>query len=115
MPKFAKSPPDLVQRFEEVAARYPQASRRPMFGYPSLFAGGNYATGLFADRWVVRLPQDALEELLATPGAMPFSPMPGKAMKGWAALPTDLVDDDAALDRWILRAIAFAESLPAKS
>jgi hypothetical protein len=114
MPKFEKSPDALVERFAAVAGRHPQAEPRKMFGYPALFVGGNYATGLFADRWVVRLLPDDLAALLALPGASPFSPMPGRAMSGWAALPPGIVADDAALDAWIERGIAFAASLPPK-
>jgi hypothetical protein len=40
--------------------------------------------------------------------------MPGRTMKGYATLPPDVIADDAALDAWLDRAIAFAESLPAK-
>jgi hypothetical protein len=114
MPPFAKSPPELVERFAAVAGRHPDADGRKMFGYPALFRGGNYATGLFADRWVVRLAPDDLAIVLALPGAEPFSPMPGRAMAGWAALPADVVADDAALDAWVERSLALAGSLPAK-
>jgi hypothetical protein len=114
MPKFEKSPPELATRFEEVAARHPDAQVRPMFGYKALFARGNYATGLFADKWVVRLAPGDLSALLKLPGAAGFSPMPGRSMTGWASLPPDVVADDGALDGWVRRAIAHAESLPAK-
>jgi hypothetical protein len=114
MPKFEKSPAELVERFAEATARHPMAKPRQMFGYPALFAGGNYATGLFAERWVVRLAPDDLAGLLTLPGAAPFSPMPGRSMTGWASLPRAVVDDDAQLDEWIGRAIAFAASLPPK-
>jgi hypothetical protein len=114
MPKFEKSPAALVARFDEVAARHPAAQRRLMFGYPALFIGGNYATGLFAESWVVRLAPPDLAEALALEGAGPFSPMPGRSMSGWAALPDAVVADDAALDAWLHRALAFAASLPAK-
>ena len=88
MPAFDKSPPELVERFDAVAGRHPEAKRKPMFGYPALFVGGNYATGLFRDRWVVRLSEADHAEALALPGVEGFSPMPGRAMKGWAALPS---------------------------
>ncbi|HEY5628458.1 MAG TPA: TfoX/Sxy family protein [Candidatus Limnocylindrales bacterium] len=114
MPKFEKSPPELVARFQDVAARHPSASLRPMFGYPALFVSGNYACGLFAERWVVRLAPDDLKAVLALPGAAAFSPMPGRSMTGWASLPPDVVADDSALDGWVERSIAFATSLPAK-
>jgi hypothetical protein len=52
-----KSPAALVERFDTIAAERPDAERRLMFGYPCLFVGGNLATGLFEDRWQVRLSQ----------------------------------------------------------
>jgi hypothetical protein len=55
-----------------------------------------------------------MTELLAVPGAAPFSPMAGRTMKGYAVLPSDVVDDDAALDAWLRRAIAHVATLPAK-
>ena len=114
MPSFEKSPPELVARFDSVAERVPEAQRRKMFGYPALFVGGNLVTGLFADTWMIRLPETDLAELLALPGATAFSPMPGRTMKGYATLPPDVVADDAALDAWLARAIEFGKALPAK-
>jgi TfoX/Sxy family transcriptional regulator of competence genes len=114
MPSFEKSPPELVARFDAVAERFPEAQRRKMFGYPALFVGGNLVTGLFADSWMIRLGETDLAELLELPGASPFSPMAGRTMKGYAALPPDVVADDAALDPWLERAIALGKTLPAK-
>jgi TfoX/Sxy family transcriptional regulator of competence genes len=114
MPKFETSSPELVARFDAAAARFPGAERRKMFGYPALFVGGNLVTGLFAQRWMIRLPDADREALLALPGASPFEPMAGKPMKGYATLPDDVVADDAALDEWVARAIAFGQTLPAK-
>jgi TfoX/Sxy family transcriptional regulator of competence genes len=114
MPSFEKSPPELVARFDAVAERFPEAQRRKMFGYPALFVGGNLVTGLFADAWMIRLPEPDLAELLELPGATPFSPMAGRTMKGYATLPPDVVADDAALDAWLERAIALGKTLPAK-
>ena len=114
MPSFEKSPPELVARFDAVAVRHPDAERRKMFGYPALFVGGNLVTGLFADRWMIRLGDEDRAELLSLPGAAPFAPMPGRTMTGYAVLPRDVVGDDAALDDWLARAIALGKSLPAK-
>ena len=55
MPEFDKSPPALVERFDAVAAEFPQAQRRLTFGYPCLYVGGNMVSGLFQSRWHVRL------------------------------------------------------------
>jgi TfoX/Sxy family transcriptional regulator of competence genes len=114
MPTFEKAPPELVERFDAAAERFPEAVRRKMFGYPALFVGGNLVTGLFARSWMIRLGDDDRAALLALPGAGPFEPMPGKPMKGYAKLPVDVVEDDGKLDDWIKRAIAHGKTLPAK-
>ncbi len=113
MPSFTKSPPELVDRFRAVMAEYPDAQQKPMFGFPAAFVGGNLATSLFRDRWVVRLPDAEIEEAKAR-GAGPFEPVPGKPMKAFVAIPADDVTDDAAIRRWVERGLALAASMPAK-
>ncbi len=64
---------------------------------------------------MVRLPEAALAELLALPGAAPFQPMAGRTMKGYGVLPDDVVADDERLVPWVRRAIDFGLTLPAKA
>jgi hypothetical protein len=113
MPSFAKSPPELVERFASVLDGFPDAERRKMFGYPAAFVGGNLATSLFHDRWVVRLPDDAIDGAKAA-GAAPFEPMAGKPMKGFVLVPADDVADDARIREWVERGLAKARSMPSK-
>lgn len=110
-----KSPPELVQRFTEGTAWLldePGVGRRQMFGYPACFADGHMFTSLFADRWVVRLPDEARAELAAL-GGSGFEPMPGRPMTGYMLLPHGLAEPDAARP-WLARALAHARSLPPK-
>jgi TfoX N-terminal domain len=113
-PGFAKSPPELVDRFGAVLDRYPEVERRKMFGYPAAFIGGNLVTSLFRDRWVMRLPDADRASLLDLEGAGLSAPMAGREMKGFAMLPPSIVADDAALDEWLNRAFAHGRSLPPK-
>ena len=113
MPSFSKSPPDLVERFGAVLDRYPDVERKKMFGYPAAFVGGNMATGLFADRWIVRLPDDEIEPAKRR-GAEPFEPMPGRPMKSFVAVPELDVSDEAAIADWVERGIGYARSMPPK-
>jgi hypothetical protein len=112
-PTFSKSPPELVERFGTVLARYPDAQRKQMFGYPAAFVGGNMATGLFADHWVVRLPDDEIAAAKEA-GAGAFEPMPGKPMKAFVVIPSEDVDDDARITAWVERGLALAASMPPK-
>jgi TfoX-like protein len=113
MPSFSKSPPELVERFAAVLDRYPDAQRKKMFGYPAAFVGGNMATGLFAEKWVVRLPDAEIEAAKAA-GAGSFEPVPGRPMKAFVAIPAADIADDAAIARWVERGLAHAASMPAK-
>jgi TfoX/Sxy family transcriptional regulator of competence genes len=113
MPKFAKSSPEIVERFAAVIDRFPEVERRKMFGYPAAFVGGNMATGLFAEQWVVRLPESeraaAIDE-----GATSFEPMPGRPMKGFVVIPPAVVADDGAIRAWVEKGLVHAEGLPPK-
>jgi hypothetical protein len=113
MPSFSKSPPELVERFSAVMDGYPDAVRKKMFGYPAAFVGGNMATGLFADRWVVRLPDDQIAPAMAA-GAGAFEPVPGKPMRSFVVVPPADVGDDAAIRSWVERGLAHAGSMPPK-
>jgi TfoX/Sxy family transcriptional regulator of competence genes len=116
MPKFEKSSPELVARYQAVLDRHagPDVTRRPMFGYPCAWINGNMATGLFAEQWWVRVEPADREVLLALPGAHPFEVMPGKAMGGYVTMPSDVVADDAALDAWIDKALTATRAMPPK-
>jgi hypothetical protein len=111
---WEKSPPELVEAFGVVVSRFPDATRRQMFGYPAAFVGGNLVTSLFRDRWTVRLPDDQRSELLTLDGAGPFEPMEGKPMKGYALLPKTLNSDPEGAAAWVERAVAFGRTLPPK-
>ena len=85
VPPFTKSPPELVERFDAAAGRHPDAQRRKMFGYPALFVGGNLATGLFADTWIVRLGPTDIDALVALRGSA-LRAGPGSTVIGAALL-----------------------------
>jgi TfoX/Sxy family transcriptional regulator of competence genes len=116
MPKFEKSDPALVARFNATLDRHAAAdiTRRAMFGYPCAWIAGNMATGLFAQEWWVRVSEPDREALLALPGAHQFEVMPGKAMGRYVVMPSDVVADDEQLDSWINAAIVFTRTLPPK-
>jgi TfoX/Sxy family transcriptional regulator of competence genes len=115
MPGFAKSPPELVERFDAIAAEFPDVPKRLTFGYPCLYVGGNMVSGLYETAWHVRLGPAETAELMTIDGAAPFEPMPGRPMRGFTLLPRSVVDDDAAIRRWVERAIEFGATLPPKA
>ena len=113
MPKFEKSSAQIVERFATVMDRYPDVERRKMFGYPAAFVGGNMATGLFAEHWVVRLPEAEIPAAIAG-GAPLLEVMPGRPMKGFVVIPPADVADDRAIATWVERGIGHAGTMPPK-
>jgi len=115
-PKFEKSPPELVARFGVVVDRVgtPATTRRPMFGYPCAWVGGNMATGLFSTSWWVRLSPDRLAAVLESGEGRAFEVMPGRAMKGYVALPDADIADDGRIDAWVSEALEYTATLPPK-
>lgn len=106
--------PELVARFSTILDRFPQAQRRKMFGFPAAFVGGNLATGLYGDGWMVRLgPVESQRVIQAGEGAQ-FEPMAGRPMRGYVLLPVATMWDDGAIVDWVGRALAYAGALPPK-
>ena len=113
MPKFEKSSAAIVERFGAVMDRYPDVERRKMFGYPAAFVGGNMATGLFAEHWVVRLSVSEREAAIGR-GATQFEVMPGRPMKDFVVIPPAIVADDDAIGAWVEKGLAHAGAMPPK-
>ncbi len=79
------------------------------------FVGGNLATGLYGEGWMVRLgPLESQRVVQAGEGAQ-FEPMTGRPMKGYVLLPAPTIWDDGAIAGWVERALAYAGALPPKA
>ena len=87
---------------------------KPMFGCPAYFAGGNLFAGVHQTSLMVRLPEDARREL-ASLGATPFEPTPGRAMREYMVLPASVLADADATATWVRRSVEYAASLPPKA
>jgi len=116
MPKFDKSSPELVARFNATLERHaaPDVVLRKMFGYPCAWINGNMATGLFAEQWWVNVSDADRETLLGMPGGKPFEVMPGKAMGRNVTLPPDVLATDKKVDAYIDKALDHTRSMPPK-
>lgn len=87
------------------------ATRKLMFGGTGYLLGGNMAAGVHRDSLVLRLSEDDAAAALARPGFRPFD-ITGRPMRGWVMADPAAVEADLA--DWLVRASAFAESLPPK-
>jgi TfoX/Sxy family transcriptional regulator of competence genes len=111
---WRKAPEELRERFEAAVAGVQGLEQRKMFGYPAGFIGGNMTTGLHQKSWIVRLGEADRAERLAA-GWATFEPMPGRPMRGYVALPPEVVADPDQARAWVERAADYVRTLPPKA
>jgi TfoX/Sxy family transcriptional regulator of competence genes len=111
---WKKSPPELVERFDEVVPAFGGATRRKMFGYPAAFVNGNMFAGLHEDHFVLRLGEENVAEAKRA-GAQDFEPVSGRTMRGWCIVPPKVLADDATIRKWVERAYRYAAKMAPKA
>jgi hypothetical protein len=110
MPKFTKTPPEIVAAFDAASPSRAGIERKTMFSYPALFVNGNMVAFTFGPKIAVR----ADEATRSKPGMKRFEPMPGRPMGEYVEVPaTDM--KGAPLKSWIAQGLAYTETLPAKA
>ena len=110
MPKFTKTPPEVVAAFDAGSPSRAGIERKTMFSYPALFWKGNLFAFTFGPKIAVR----ADEATRAKPGMKRFEPMPGRPMGEYVEVPAKDMKG-AALKRWMGQALEYADTLPAKA
>lgn len=113
MPRFTKAPARLVDAFAQAIADVPDVERRQMFGYPAAFTRSQMFASLFQDQMIVRL-SEVDRRALAQEGGRPFEPMPGRPMREYVTVPEAIRESPAAVRKWLVKAQAYAASLPPK-
>ncbi|HLQ65086.1 MAG TPA: TfoX/Sxy family protein [bacterium] len=114
MPKWTKAPPELVARFAALLEGVPDTQTRKMFGYPAALVRGHLFAGVFQEDMFVRLSADDCAQFMKIPGARPFEPMPGRAMRGYVVVPPPVLASPRVRG-WLEKAVAHAKSLPRKA
>jgi TfoX/Sxy family transcriptional regulator of competence genes len=114
MPKFTKSPEELVQLFERAMKDFPMATQRKMFGYPCAFVNGNMFAGLFQDEMFLRLSDEDRAAIRKEYGTPLFEPMPGHPMRQYVLVPHYVLKSPRLLRMWLTKGMEYAKSLPPK-
>jgi TfoX/Sxy family transcriptional regulator of competence genes len=105
---------ELVDLFLGLVPDDPDAELRRMFGCPCLFLRGNMFAGIHQEDLMVRLSADDRAALLAVAGAHQFEPIPGRPMREYICVPQAMLAEQAALEEWVARALAYVHTLPPK-
>ena len=103
----------LAQRVLRLVERRPGSEAKKMFGGIGFLINGNMCCGVSRSDLIVRMDKNQAEDALKEPHARIFD-MTGRPMKGWIVVAPAGLETEEALERWVQKGIAFAESLPAK-
>jgi TfoX/Sxy family transcriptional regulator of competence genes len=99
--------------FQKLLPPDPAVSTRPMFGNLSAFVNGNMFCGLFGEDLFVRV-SDEDQTKLRKQGGKAFEPMAGRAMSGYAVIPSGWQKKPDAARAWIVTALSWSKTLPPK-
>src|SRR5512132_59158 len=110
MPKFTKTPPEVVAAFDAASPSRGDIERKTMFSYPALFVKGNMFAFTFGPKIAVR----ADEATRARPGMKRFEPMPGRPMGEYVEVPAKDMKG-APLKKWMAEGLAYVDTLTAKA
>jgi TfoX/Sxy family transcriptional regulator of competence genes len=111
MPKAGAA---AIATFEEYLPVRPDVQRRPVFGQPAAFVGGNMFLGVFGDKVFVRLSETDRALAEKAVGATTFEPMPGRPMREYMVLPSTVWKDRKRATEWVDRSLRYALEMPAK-
>jgi len=103
----------LAERIRHRLARKKGIEEKKMFGGVGFLLNGNMLVGVWKDSLIVRLGAEEGDEALKEPHVKPFD-ITGKAMKGWAMVTPEGIEDDEQLKAWVQRALKFVGKMPAK-
>jgi TfoX/Sxy family transcriptional regulator of competence genes len=100
--------------FQKLVPPDPAVTTRPMFGNLAGFVNGNMFCGLFGEDLFVRV-SDEDQAKVRKQGGRAFEPMPGRAMTGYVVVPAGWQKKPDATRAWIVTALSWSRTLPAKS
>jgi len=103
----------LAARIRSVLASRNDIEERKMFGGVAFLIHGNMCCGVVGDTLMLRLGNEGAAQALAEPHTRPMD-FTGKPLKSMVYVAALGIAADADLNRWVGRAVSFAEALPPK-
>ena len=104
---------ELCERIRALTAHLVLIEKKMFNGWAFMYRGNMLVCPIKDGTLLVRVGKDSMDNALARPGAAPMV-MNGRTMGGFVFVQGDAIEDDDALDGWLVTARAFVETLPAK-
>src|SRR5262245_20598508 len=103
----------LADRIQKILAKRKGIVEKKMFGGIAFMLRGNMCCGVVKDTLMLRVGPEQYQKLLQEPYARPMD-FTGRPLKGFLYVEGKGLRTEAALQKWLQRAIDFVLSLPAK-
>ena len=104
----------LAERVSAALLDIPDVREQQMFGGIAFLVGGHMACGIVGDELMLRLGGEGADAALDEPHVRPMD-FTGKPMSTMVFVEPEGVGTDAALAGWVMRAVAFVQTLPPKT
>lgn len=105
--------PVLADRLGQFIHTMPGMQLKKMFGGICWMLNGNMCVGVYNEFLIIRVGVEQAEEILDHEFVEPMD-ITGKPMKGWATVTPDGYETDENLEKYIMAAVSFVQTLPAK-
>lgn len=103
----------LARRIRVVLPPAPAVVEKKMFGGLAFMLNGNMCCGVVKDSLLARVGAEQHDAFLSLPHVRPMD-FTGRPMKGMLFVEPPALVDDAELQVWVDRCIAFVQTLPKK-
>ena len=103
----------LADRIQKLLSKRKGIVEKKMFGGIAFMLRGNMCCGVVKETLMLRVGPEQYEKLLKEPHARPMD-FTGRPLKGFLYVTPQGFRTDAALRKWVERAVDFVASLPAK-
>ena len=104
---------EIEARIQRIVSEWRHTEAKKMFGGVCHLLNGNMFCGVYKDFLILRLGAENSAAALKLPHVKPFD-ITGRAMKGWVMVESKGFSQDEALKAWLMKAQAFARTLPPK-
>ena len=104
---------ELAGRVRAVLKKKTEIEERSMFGGLAFLVRDSMCCGVSDASLMARIGRDAYENALEQEHVRPMD-FTGRPLKGFVYVEGEALNDEAALEGWIDRCLAFVETLPPK-
>jgi TfoX/Sxy family transcriptional regulator of competence genes len=102
---------DLAERIRKIMKGRRGISEKKMFGGLSFLIRGRMCCGVLGEKLVIRVSPEEYDDVLKNQNAAPMD-FTGRALKGFVCVLPGATKTDAALKKWMGRAVAFVRKQP---